>query len=437
MSTCAPEQTRRSACTYRDRWWSRRYRQSTRPVSRHAGNLRHCALMPCGRSGALWPNRSDIQVAPLSPLHERSVTGDFPAGEPFAIAKGRTSAARHQVLWALSVAARLLGQGRIEVTRTSGSRLQYAEHEPRMRRAPPMATCSAGQTDGYPSRVATKDKIDLSGKVAFITGGASGIGAALTSKLTDAGAEVWIADRQFEVAGRLAQRLGEAGAAVHAIELDVRDHCAFEQAISQAVHVSGRIDYLFNNAGIGIGGEVDTLTLDDWNDIIDVNLRGVIHGVQAAYPVMIGQGSGHIVNTASMAGLVTTSAQAGYSATKHAVVALSKTMRVEAATHGVQVSVLCPGVVRTPILAGGEYGRHSSVSRENLLKLGEALRPMEPDAFAERALHAVLRNRAIIVVPQWWKALWYLERVSPALSMRTAGVALRRTRQVQSTVTPK
>ena len=300
-----------------------------------------------------------------------------------------------------------------------------------------LATHSAGQTDGYPSRVATKDKFDLSGKVAFITGGASGIGAALTSKLIGAGAEVWIADRQIEVAERLARHLGEAGAAVHAIELDVRDHCAFEQAIAQAVQLSGRIDYLFNNAGIGIGGEVDTLTIDDWNDIIDVNLRGVIHGVRAVYPVMIGQGSGHIVNTASMAGLVTTSAQAGYSATKHAVVALSKTMRVEAATHGVKVSVLCPGVVRTPILAGGEYGRNRSVSRENLLKLGEALRPMEPDTFAERALDAVMRNRAIIVVPQWWKALWYLERVSPALSMRTAAVALRRTRQVQSAVTPK
>jgi NADP-dependent 3-hydroxy acid dehydrogenase YdfG len=288
--------------------------------------------------------------------------------------------------------------------------------------------------DSYPSRVASKDMSALSGKVAFITGGASGIGAALTSKLTDAGAEVWIADRQFEIAGELARRLGDSGAAVHAVELDVRDPAAFERAIADTVQTSGRIDYLFNNAGIGIGGEVDTLSLDDWNDIIDVNLRGVIHGVQAAYPVMIRQRSGHIVNTASMAGLVTTSAQAGYSATKHAVVALSKTMRVEAASHGVQVSVLCPGVVRTPILSGGQYGRNNSVSREDLVKLGEALRPMDPDTFAEQALRAVLRNQAIIVVPRWWKALWYLERLSPALSMRTAGAALRRTRQVQSAV---
>ncbi|ABM13903.1 short-chain dehydrogenase/reductase SDR [Mycolicibacterium vanbaalenii PYR-1] len=277
----------------------------------------------------------------------------------------------------------------------------------------------------------------LSGKVVFITGGASGIGAALTARLGAAGAQVWIADRQFGVAEELAQRLRDTGARVHAVELDVRDPAAFATAIAATVQTAGRIDYLFNNAGIGIGGEVDTLTLDDWNDIIDVNLRGVVHGIQAAYPIMIRQGSGHIVNTASMAGLVTTSAQAGYSATKHAVVALSKTMRVEAATHGVRVSVLCPGVVRTPILSGGAYGRNKSVSREDLVKLGEALRPMDADDFADRALRAVLRNEAIIVVPRWWKALWYLERLSPALSMRTAAAALKRTREVQSAVPPQ
>ncbi|MBI5336267.1 MAG: SDR family oxidoreductase [Mycolicibacterium rufum] len=278
----------------------------------------------------------------------------------------------------------------------------------------------------------TKGTAALSQKVAFITGGASGIGAALSESLTAAGAQVWIADRQFDVADQLAQRLRSAGARAHAVALDVRDPAAFEAAVAETVQTSGRLDYLFNNAGIGIGGEVDSLTLEDWTDIIDVNLRGVIHGVRAAYPVMIGQGSGHIVNTASMAGLITTSAQAGYSATKHAVVALSKTLRVEAASHGVQVSVLCPGVVRTPILSGGEYGRNRNVSRENLLKLGEALRPIEPGQFADQAMRGVLRNQAIIVVPRWWKALWYLERLSPTLSMRTAAVALKRTREAAS-----
>ena len=134
---------------------------------------------------------------------------------------------------------------------------------------------------------------------------------------------------------------------------------------------SGRIDYLFNNAGIGVGGEVDSYTLDDWNDVFDVNLRGVVHGIQAVYPIMIQQHSGHIVNTASMAGLVATPGPASYTATKHAVVAISKALRVEAERHGVQVSVLCPGAIRTPILTGGKYGRYNGVSDEQLLKFWE------------------------------------------------------------------
>jgi NAD(P)-dependent dehydrogenase (short-subunit alcohol dehydrogenase family) len=274
-----------------------------------------------------------------------------------------------------------------------------------------------------------------SGKIAFVTGGASGIGAALATELVDKGAEVWIADRQVGAAGELAQRLNSGGGKAHVIELDVRSYPSFERAVAEAVQQSGRIDYLFNNAGIGVGGEVESYTLDDWNDVFDVNLRGVVHGIQAVYPIMIRQHSGHIVNTASMAGLVTTVGQASYTATKHAVVALSKALRVEAERHGVQVSVLCPGAIRTPILTGGQYGRIlvAGLSDEELLKFWEQLRPMAPEVFAERALRAVLRGDAIIVVPAWWKAWWYLERLSPALSMRTAKVMLKRMRELEST----
>jgi len=272
-----------------------------------------------------------------------------------------------------------------------------------------------------------------SGKIAFVTGGASGIGAALATELVDKGAEVWIADRQVGPAEELAQRLNSGGGKAHAIELDVRSYPSFERAVAEAVQQSGRIDYLFNNAGIGVSGEIDSYTLDDWNDVFDVNLRGVAHGIQAVYPIMIGQHSGHIVNTASMAGLVTTAGQGSYTATKHAVVAISKTLRIEAERHGVQVSVLCPGVIRTPILAGGKYGRYNGVSDESMLKLWEQMRPMAPEIFAERALRAVLRGNAIIVVPAWWKAWWYLERLSPSLSMRVAKVALKRLREAEST----
>jgi short-subunit dehydrogenase len=265
-----------------------------------------------------------------------------------------------------------------------------------------------------------------SGKVAFITGAASGIGAALATNLAGRGAETWIADRQAGPADKLAQRLNSVGGKAHAIELDVRSYPSFERAVHKALKQSGRIDYLFNNAGIGIGGTIDSYTLEDWNDVFDVNLRGVAHGIHVVYPIMVRQGFGHIVNTASMAGLITTVNQTSYAATKHAVVALSKTLRLEAKRHGVQVSVLCPGVIRTPMLTGSVYGRNNNVSVEDLVKLGEKLRPMAPEDFAERALRAVLRGDAIIVLPAWWKALWYLERLSPALSMRLAKLALTR-----------
>jgi NAD(P)-dependent dehydrogenase (short-subunit alcohol dehydrogenase family) len=275
----------------------------------------------------------------------------------------------------------------------------------------------------------------VSGKVAFVTGGASGIGAALTTRLVDMGAEVWIADRQIGPAQELAQRLDSGGATAHAIELDVRNYPSFERAVAEALQQSGRIDYLFNNAGIGVSGEIDSYTLDDWNDVFDVNLRGVVHGIQAVYPIMIGQHSGHIVNTASMAGLVTSPGLGSYTATKHAVVGISKALRVEAERHGVQVSVFCPGVIRTPLMRGGQYGRMNiaGVNDEKLLKFWERLRPMAPERFAERALRAVLRGDAIIVVPARWKAWWYLERLSPALSMRFAKVSLKRLREMEST----
>jgi len=111
-----------------------------------------------------------------------------------------------------------------------------------------------------------------------------------------------------------------------------------------------------------------------------------------------------------------------------------RTLRIEAERHGIKVSALCPGVIRTPILTGGEYGRinQPGVSREDFLKSWEQMRPMAPDKFAERVVRAVLRNEAIIVVPAWWKAWWYLERLSPALTLRLSKVLLKRAREMGS-----
>jgi NAD(P)-dependent dehydrogenase (short-subunit alcohol dehydrogenase family) len=274
--------------------------------------------------------------------------------------------------------------------------------------------------------------VALSGRVVLVTGGASGIGAALATKLVDYGAQVWIADREFAVAKEFAQALTRRGQA-YAVELDVRSYTSFKQAVAEVVQRCGRIDYLFNSAGIGVGGEIASYTMNDWNNVFDVNLWGVVHGIQAVYPLMIAQGSGHIVNTASMAGLVTVVGQGSYAATEHAVVALSKTLRVEAECHNVQVSVLCPSLIRAPMLKGGKFRCiRADVDHADFLTTSwEPVCPMAPDSFAKQVLCAVLRQDAIIVVPAWWKMWWYLERLSPATSTRLARIMLRRMRKAK------
>jgi NAD(P)-dependent dehydrogenase (short-subunit alcohol dehydrogenase family) len=272
-----------------------------------------------------------------------------------------------------------------------------------------------------------------------VTGGASGIGRALTEELASRGCSVVAADVDFETPRETAAipRDGLAGAAV---PLDVRDAAAFRQLVEDTRRTHGRLDYLFNNAGIGAGGEFLDLTADDWRRVVDVNLFGVIHGVFAAYPVMREQGFGHIVNTASMQGLLPSPVTSCYATTKHAIVGLSKSLRAEAADSGVRVSVLCPGVIRTPLLEGGKHGVFPRTlplerQRETMRAFFERFRPMEASTFARSVLDQVARNRPIIIVPSWWRVLWWLDRASPSLSIWLARAFV--ARSTREMITPR
>ncbi len=261
------------------------------------------------------------------------------------------------------------------------------------------------------------------GAVAVVSGGASGIGAALCHTLGRAGATVVVADIHHEGAEATAAAIRAEGGTAVAAAVDVRECELVEKLITQTVDEYGRIDYLFNNAGVGVGGDVHGCDDAGWRQLLDVNIGGVVHGIQAAYPVMIRQGFGHIVNTASMAGLMTTPGATGYGATKHAIVGLSRSLRIEAAEYGVRVSVLCPGVIRTPILEqSGRYGKELVLlPPDQQQELLDRLRPMEADRFAAKALRAVARNRSVIIVPGWWRMLWWLDRLSPALGSTLSG----------------
>lgn len=255
--------------------------------------------------------------------------------------------------------------------------------------------------------------------VAYISGGASGIGRALGEALARRGATVVLADRQLELAEEVAQSIRRSGGQAEATELDVTDFAAHERSVQDATAKYGRLDYIFNNAGIGIGGPVSKYQIDDWNRVLDVNLRGVIHGVQAAYPIMLEQGFGHIVNTASMAGLIPTPGVVSYGMTKHAVVGLTTSLRIEGEPYGVRVSALCPGVIRTAILKdGGKYGKSLDPEQSEVQrKAFERYRPMDVNLFAEKALKAIARNEALIVIPSRWKMFWWLNRLSPRLGL--------------------
>ncbi len=263
--------------------------------------------------------------------------------------------------------------------------------------------------------------------VALITGGASGIGRALASELCGRGWTVVVADRQHELARTVATDLEARGGLAWAEPLDVRDLGEWEALGARLDERGVQVELLINNAGIAVGGEMAGYTPRDWDDVFDVNLRGVAYGVQTFYPAMVERNRGQVVNVASVAGLLTVAFQGSYSASKYAVVGLSKGLRTEAALHGVRVSLICPGVVRTPILDGGAFGRVIDKIPDALReRFWESMRPMDVDAFARRVVPRILDGEYIIIEPRWWELLWYLERLSPTLALHLAERNFRR-----------
>jgi NAD(P)-dependent dehydrogenase (short-subunit alcohol dehydrogenase family) len=204
----------------------------------------------------------------------------------------------------------------------------------------------------------------------------------------------------------------------------VRDFTEVQRVVNETVESYFHLDLIFNNAGLSVSAPLEEIGVDDFNYVLDVNIRGVTNGVQAAYPVMKRQGFGHIVNTASIAGLMATGEGfAAYATSKYAVVGLSVNLRIEAARHGVNVSVFCPGVIDTPILkGGGKYGKDkANIPEEELEKFWAKYHPMNPKLFASRALKLVAKNKAIIIVPcRPWKMMWFFSRLSPSLGLYMA-----------------
>jgi NAD(P)-dependent dehydrogenase (short-subunit alcohol dehydrogenase family) len=262
----------------------------------------------------------------------------------------------------------------------------------------------------------------FAGKTALVTGAASGIGKEIARQLAVAGAHVTASDLPGEALDAVAVELG-----VKTVAVDVTQRDQIQAAIDAIVAEHGRLDLMFNNAGVAIFGEFELVTLDDWDKIIDVNFRGVAYGSTLAYKQMVSQGGGgHIVNTASVAGLVPVALQAHYCATKHAIVGMSKTLAVEAKGNDIGVTVFCPAWVRTGMFDNNTMrGTLDGADPHKLVPI----KPASTRNVVEKLLNGVARGRGIVITPFYGRLGWWLERYAPHTAGMFHRLTLRETRR--------
>ncbi len=232
--------------------------------------------------------------------------------------------------------------------------------------------------------------MSLSGKVALITGASSGIGAATALKLAAAGVKVGIAARRVDRLESLRTEIAAKGGEALSIEMDVADPASVDAGVKKLIAAYGSLDILFNNAGLMPVSNVDQLRTDEWNRMVDVNIKGVLNTTAAVLPQMIAQHSGHIVNTSSIAGRKVMAGLTIYSATKFAVTAFSEGLRMEVGKkHNIRVTCIQPGAVATELYEQTMDATH----RQMLDDFSKQITLLEASDIADAVVFAVQAPR--------------------------------------------
>lgn len=255
-------------------------------------------------------------------------------------------------------------------------------------------------------------------KIAIVTGGGSGIGKALSEKLARLGTMVVLSDINPESVTEVVEDIRADGGRAEGHTLDVTDYEAFKDHLENTVAAHGRLDYIFNNAGIAIAAEFRDMELEHWRKVIDVNLDGVFHGSLLAFKQMVKQGCGHIVNLSSVEGVMPFPTTGSYVASKYAVLGLSQTMWVEGHSLGVKVSAVCPGFIKTGIF---DVSQMVNIDRDKIMSQYEGLQKLgiTPEKCADVILKGVARNKPIIPVTGAAHVLWRIARLAPVALMKS------------------
>lgn len=256
--------------------------------------------------------------------------------------------------------------------------------------------------------------VSFKNKTAIVTGGASGIGKELCLALAAKEANIVVADVDGDGAKAVASAIRNRGEQATAVKLDVSRQEDIRAVIEKTKKDYGRLDYMFNNAGIHILGEFKDMPYDYWKKVVDTNLWGVINGTTHAYQTMIKQGHGHIVNTASLSGIYPTAFEVAYTTTKFAIVGLSTSLRDEAKAYNVKVSAVCPGVVKTPIF---ENTNLLKIDRNKITSSPLIKRAPPADKAVRQIIKGVIADKAIIPVNPSADIIWRLYRYTPSIAL--------------------
>jgi len=247
-----------------------------------------------------------------------------------------------------------------------------------------------------------------SDSVVVVTGGASGIGKEIVNQIVPLGAKVIIVGRTRKTGHDFLKDLKHRGYHADFEHVDMLDTKKVEHMFTSIVKKYGKIDYMFNNAGIFMAGEIRDTKLDDWYKVMNNNIFSTVNGTHYAYQQMLKQGNGHIVNIASAAGLFPVPIMGIYGATKFAIVGLTNELRNEAKTLGIQVNAVCPSIINTPLYDTATY---NDLNKTKALKTRGALQT--PEQAAKKILRGVRRNKATIHTSVATHGIWILYRIAP------------------------